>query len=117
MAPDTDHERLRRLRDRQIATRDPQTKARTLHGNIARKQRRSVEAFSLGKIWSGIPHLWKDAFYGFLLGVVLIVVVPMLWNSPWATPVAAGTAILLTIIGLFVGRAEDTRDSLRDLTR
>ena len=117
MPPDSEQERLRRLRDRQLATRDPQSKARTLHGGIARKQRRSVESFSLGRMWSEIPHVWRDGFYGFLLGVLALAIVPRLWASPWAVPCSAGSAILLAIIGLFIGRAEDARDSLRDLTR
>jgi hypothetical protein len=30
---------------------------------------------------------------------------------------AAGAALMLAIIGLFIGRAADTRDSLKDLTK
>jgi hypothetical protein len=117
MSSPQDQDRLRRLRDRQLATRDPQRKQQQMHGKIARKQRRSVESFSLGRMWSEIPHMWKDAFYGLSVGVLAIAVVPLVWSSPWSLSCAAGSAVMLAIIGLFIGRAQDTRDSLRDLTR
>jgi hypothetical protein len=112
-----DQERLRRLRDRQIAARDPQQHQRSMHGQIARRQRRSVQRLSIGRIWSEIPHIWKGAFYGLTVGAFAIAVVPKLWVSPWALPCAAGAALLLMIFGLLIGRAQDTRDSLKDLVK
>jgi hypothetical protein len=117
MANPSDPERLRRLRDRQIAARDPQQHQRSMHGRIAHRQRQSVETLSIGRIWSEIPHIWKGAFYGLTLGVLAIAVVPTIWVSPWALPCSAGAAVMLTIFGLLVGRAQDTRDSLRDLVK
>lgn len=88
-----------------------------MHRQIARRQRQSVESFSLGRIWSEIPHMWKGAFYGFSVGVLAIAVIPLMWSSPWSLSCTAGSAVMLAIIGLFVGRAQGTRDSQRDLTR
>ncbi len=117
MPPNPEQERLRRLRDRQLAARDPQAKSRKLHGGISRKQRQSVEPFSLGRIWSEIPHIWRYAFYGFAVGVLGVAVLPLVWKSPWSVPCAAGVALMLAIIGLFIGRAADTRDALKELTK
>jgi hypothetical protein len=117
MSTSQDQERMRRLRDRQLSSRDPQKKQRQMHGRIARKQRRSVESFSLGRMWSEIPHIWKGAFYGLTLGVLALVLVPMVWVSPWAVPCSAGVGLMLSTLGLFIGRAQDTRDSLKDLVR
>jgi len=117
MSNTQDQERLQRLRDRQLASRDPQKHQRRMHGQIARRQRRSVESFSLGRIWSEIPHLWKGAFYGLTFGVLVLVLVPSVWASPWAFPCSAGVAVMSTILGLLIGRAQDTRDSLKDLVR
>jgi VIT1/CCC1 family predicted Fe2+/Mn2+ transporter len=117
MSSPQDQERLRRLRDRQLLSRDPQKKQQQMHGRIARKQRQSVESFSLGRMWSEIPHIWKGAFYGLTIGVLAVVVVPLVWISPWALPCSAAAALMLMILGLLIGRAQDTRDSLRDLVR
>jgi len=112
-----DQERLRRLRDRQLSARDPQTTQRAMHGQIARRQRRSVERFSVGRIWSEIPHIWKGAFYGLAVGAIAVAIVPTMWASPWAIPCSAGAAVMLIILGVLIGRAQDTRDSLKDLVR
>lgn len=117
MAPESEQERLRRLRDRQVASRDPQTKQRQIHGKIARKQRSSVESFSLGKIWSEIPSMWKGAFLGLAVGAVGVAIVPTIWVSPWALLCAGVIALFLAILGMIIGRAADTRDSLKDLMR
>lgn len=117
MSPDSEQDRLRRLRDGQIAARDPQVKQRQVHGKIARKQRSSVERFSIGRIFAEIPNIWKGGALGFLVGVLGIAVIPYLWPSTWTLPCAAALAVMLTIFGLIVGRAVDTRDSLKDLVR
>jgi len=117
MPTNAEQERLRRLRDRQLAARDPQAKARQLHAGISSKQRRAVEPFSLVRIWSEIPHLWRYAFYGFALGALGVAVVPLVWKSPWALPCAAASALMLAMLGLFIGRAVDARDSLKELTK
>lgn len=112
-----EQERLRRLRDRQLAARDPQTKQRELHHGIARRHRRSRQSFSLRQMWSEIPHMWRDAFYGLLVGVLALALVPSLWDSTWAVPCAAASIPILAILGFFIGRALDTRDEIKDLTR
>jgi hypothetical protein len=117
MSPTQDQQRLQRLRDRQLASRDPQKKQRRMHGKIAQRQRRSVESFSLGRIWSEIPHIWKGAFYGLTVGVLAIGLVPLVWVSPWALPCSAAAALMMAIFGVIIGRAQDTRDSLKDLVR
>jgi VIT1/CCC1 family predicted Fe2+/Mn2+ transporter len=117
MPTDPEQERLRRLRDRQLAARDPQTKARKLHSGISSRQRQSVEPFSLVRIWSEIPHMWRYAFYGFTLGVVSVALLPLIWPSPWAVPCSVGATLMLAIFGVFIGRAADTRDSLKELMK
>src|SRR3990172_1286538 len=116
MPSNSEQERLRRLRARQLAARDPQSKARKLHAGISRKQRRAVEPFSLVRIWSEIPYIWRYAFYGFALGVLGVAVVPLLWKSPWAVPCSAVATLMLAMLGLFIGRAADARDSLKEFT-
>ena len=112
-----DQERLRRLRDRQLAARDPQAKQRKLHRGIAHRQRKSRQPFSLRQMCSEIPHMWRDAFYGLLVGALALAIVPAVWDSPWAAPCSAAAIPILAVLGLFIGRALDTRDEIKDLTR
>ena len=112
-----EQDRLKRLRDQQIATRDPLIKQRKLEHTIAQRHRRSVQAFSLGRIWSEIPHKWRGVFYGLVGGVLLVIVLPVVWASSWAVLCSAASIPILAIVGFFFGRAVDTKEEIKDLVR
>lgn len=111
---DQEQERLKRLRDKQIATRDPLVKQRKFQRDIAVKTRRMRKPFSLSKAWSDLPHIVRSPFYGLLLGVVVIFILPMLWDSPYAFLAGAGITLLFIIFGLILGSSLDLRDNIKD---
>lgn len=115
--PTPEQERLRRLRDRQLAARDPHVKQRKLHRGIAARQRKARQPFSLRRMWSEIPKMWTGAFYGLVVGALALAIVPAVWDSVWATPCTAASIPLLAILGLLFGRAFDSRDELKDLIK
>jgi hypothetical protein len=61
--------------------------------------------------------MWRDSFYGLLVGTLALAVVPSLWDSPWAVPCAAVSIPILAILGFFIGRALDAKDEIEELTR
>ena len=112
-----EQERLKRLRDRQLADRDPLVKQRQFQRVSAQKERRARKSYSLAQMWADIPHAWKGAFYGLLLGTVGLIVLPTYWISPWAFPSAAATIVVFIVMGVIIGRAFDTRDEIKKLMR
>ena len=114
---DQELERLRRLRQSQLADRDPLVKQRQFQRSSAQREKRIKKPYSLGKMWKDIPHAWKGFFYGLVLGTVVLLIVPMLWVSPWAIPCSAAAIVVFMIFGLAVGRAVDTRENIKDLMR
>jgi len=112
-----EQERLKRLRDRQLTDRDPLVKQRDFQRTSAQKERRARKPYSLAKMWSDIPHIWKGFFYGIVLGTVVFIVLPVFWISPWAMPCSASTIVIFAILGVIIGRAFDTRDEIRRLSR
>jgi VIT1/CCC1 family predicted Fe2+/Mn2+ transporter len=112
-----EQKRLARLRDRQLAARDPQTAQRKLHGGIARRHRQAAEPFSLGKMWSQIPHKFRDSFFGLVAGAFLLAILPAIWPSMWATKCGVASILALAAFGSIVGRAADTRDELKRLMK
>ena len=114
---DQELERLRRLRQSQLADRDPLVKQRQFQRSSAQREKRIKKPYSLGKMWKDIPHAWKGFFYGLVLGTVVLLIVPMLWVSPWAIPCSAAAIVVFMIFGLAVGRAIDTRENIKDLMR
>jgi hypothetical protein len=113
----SDQDRFRRIRDEQLTSRDPMKKQHKLDRTIAERHRRAREPFSLGKIWAGIPHRWRGLLYGGLGGIAVMIGLPEVWASVWAD--ACGIVVLPfgMLLGFVIGRAVDTREELRDLTR
>jgi len=114
---DQEQERLRRLRDRQIADRDPHIKQREFYRQSNQRERSAAKPYTLAEAWAVIPHLWKTPFYALLLGVVLLLVLTSLWISFWAWVVGGAATLFFIIIGFLVGQALDSRDKIRDLTK
>ena len=112
-----EQERLKRLRERQLADRDPHVRQRQFQRMTAQREKKHRRPYSFGKMWSDIPHTWKGFFYGAVLGTVVLLVLPMAWPSPWAIPCSAMALIVFAMFGVILGRAIDSRENIKDLLR
>jgi hypothetical protein len=111
--PESESERLKRLRQKQLADRDPLVKQRQFQRNSVIKEKRMRKPFSFKKAWSDIPHSIRMPFYGLLIGVLVIVILPGFWRSPYAIFAGAGFTLLLIIFGFITGNSLDLRDNIR----
>lgn len=109
-----EQERLKRLREKQLQARDPLVKQRQFQHNSSVKEKRMRKPFSMSKAWKDIPHLVKVPFYGLILGIVVIFVLPTFWDSPYAIYVGAGATALFMIFGAILGNSLDLRDDIRN---
>ncbi len=114
---DQDQERLRRLRNRQLAERDPLVQQRRLQQYTARRERQANKPLNLREMWADIPKAWKGTLFGLVAGVIALVVVPIFWTSTLALLCVAGGTLVAVIFGMLVGRAMDFRDELKHLTK
>jgi uncharacterized protein YacL len=114
---DPEQERLIRLRERQLSTRDPDIKKKKFGHMISEKERRTKNSLSIGRVWTAIPHVWRGAFYGLVLGLITMAALPSLWISESAWLVAIISAVVLVVMGILIGSALDYRDNLRDLSK
>ncbi len=112
-----EQERLKRLRDRQLADRDPQVEQKRFHKQAARRGHDSFKPLSFKDMWTDIPHIWKNFFYSLIIGSIALFVVPNLWHSSYALLCVGGGTLVLLILGLAVGRAFDSRDEIKRLTK
>ncbi len=110
-------ERLKRIRERQLAARDPGKKQRELQQTITHKHRRAAQPFSIGRMWAEVPKRWKGAVFGSVFGVIAVIVLPLFMDPTQGT--ALGFALLgfMALIGFLVGRARDAQDDIKDLIR
>jgi hypothetical protein len=111
---DKESERLRRLREKQLAQRDPMVKQKKFQHDSSVKEKRMQKPFSFSKAWKDLPHIFKAPFYGLLLGILLIIVLPNLWSSPYAMLVGAGLTVVFMIFGLVAGMSFDLRDNIKN---
>ncbi|OGN75986.1 MAG: hypothetical protein A2X25_02260 [Chloroflexi bacterium GWB2_49_20] len=115
---DSEQERLKRLRDNQLAARDPQVKQRQLQQvYIHKSKNQQGQHVSFRSVWADIPHIFKSPFYGFLLGLMVLWGLPQVWISRFAVPGGFVCMFVFFIIGLVIGHALDVRDNIRDLSR
>jgi VIT1/CCC1 family predicted Fe2+/Mn2+ transporter len=110
-------ERLRRIRQQQLAARDPSKKQNKLQKTITHKHRSRSQSFSIGTMWTEVPSRWKGAFFGSLFGVIAIFVLPLVTDAEWATTVGFVLLFFMAVMGFLVGRSKDAQDDLRKLVR
>lgn len=110
---DQEQERLKRLRERQIADRDPLVKQRKVQQNYSVKSKRMRKPFKLSGAWKDVPHIIRTPFYGLLLGVASIFILPELWDSPFAIWVAVILTVIFIVFGLVLGNSLDLRDDIK----
>jgi hypothetical protein len=109
-----EQERLKRLRDGQLKARDPLVKQKQFQHSSSVKEKRMRKPFSFKKaLAEDIPHVVKVPFYGLLLGVLVLVILPNLWDSKWAVLVSGGLTLLFIIFGVVFGNSLDLRDDIR----
>jgi hypothetical protein len=114
---DPEQERLIRLRERQLSTRDPGVKKKKFSGIMTERERRTKNTISIGRVWSVIPHVWRWAFYGLILGLLTMAVLPTLWVSENSFLFSILAAVIWVVLGIMIGSAIDYRDRLRDLSK
>jgi hypothetical protein len=112
-----EQERLRRLRERQLADRDPKVKERQFQRMTAQREQKRDKSYSLARAWGDIPHIWRSSFYGLLVGLFIMLVLPYFWDSSWTFLVSVLATIVTTMFGAVVGNAIDAREELKNLMR
>jgi VIT1/CCC1 family predicted Fe2+/Mn2+ transporter len=107
--------RLKRIRDQQIRARDPSVKQKKLQRTIATRRRKSVRKFSFLEMLNQVSHKITGTLIGGIIGLLIFLFLPYFVESSWIDLVGIGAIVFLAILGFFLGRALDARDSLREL--
>jgi hypothetical protein len=110
---DPEQARLVRLRDKQIAARDPLVKKRQFNRLAAERERKRDKSLSLAEFWHAIPQPVRSGLWGLLLGLGLLKIVTSLWLAPLALPVMALVTVVLTALGALIGNAIALRDNIK----
>jgi uncharacterized membrane protein YraQ (UPF0718 family) len=108
-----EQERLMRLRERQLSVRDPQEKQRKFQRMAASRERNRDVSVTIPEMWATIPQVWRWGLAGLVIGLIIAILLPRYWISPWANPAGIVAAIGLLMMSVTIGRALDLRDSIK----
>jgi hypothetical protein len=112
----SEQERLKRLRDKQLADRDPGVKQRQYNRSYSVKNKRLAKKLTLKGMLADLPHVIKSTFIGLVLGLLVLWFLPQYWISRYAVPVSVFCIILFSGVGAMIGNTLDLRDNIRDLS-
>ena len=108
-------ERLKSLRDSQLKARDPLAKQQKIQRQVSKKNiERAKNRNIVRDIWKEIPHKWKGALFGFILGMLIFFFINLLFSEKINIPFTFLIIPALMIIGLLFGSSFDWRDDLSD---
>jgi uncharacterized membrane protein YraQ (UPF0718 family) len=109
-----EQERLKRLREQQLQARDPMVKQRNIQRNISVKEKKLRKKFSLIGAWRDFPKVVRMPILALLIGGAITIILPSLWDSPYATIAGAGVTVVMILFAVVLGNALDLRDEIKD---
>lgn len=115
MSPSNNDEvdRLKRIRDRQLADRDPSGKRRG-YTNTYSRQRSARQPLTLKSAVNTFSNKLKGLFMGIVLGVITWIVLSLLVTAPWVDWAGLAAILAFAGAGVLVGASFDWRDNLRN---
>jgi hypothetical protein len=101
-------ERLKRLRERQLADRDPRAKERKLYQNVS--SRRKSKPLTLKNILADLQAKWLWMFAGGIIGAIAALVTVQLFQAKWAEYVGYAMIAFGVVVGRLLGAVRDWGD-------
>lgn len=110
-----ERERLRRIKEQQIYTRDPRRQIRRTQSEIASryKSKKQEERF-FREAYKSVPYKWKGLVTGGLIGLAAFIVLPAFVEANLATIIGVIAIVLLGLLGVVIGTSLDWREDMRD---
>lgn len=108
-------DRIKAIRKRQIAARDPSKKRTPYPKRIATKYKRvrSKENFFIDG-WKDLAKAWKGFLLGGFIGLIILLILPSFLPGPTGTLLGFASIIVCMVVGVALGGSFDWRDNIRD---
>ncbi len=111
--PDSEAERLKRLREKQLRDRDPLEHERKFQRNSSAKEKRMQKPISLKEDWRKVSYTVRIPLLVLILGIIGTIILPRLWDWQYATYAGAGITIIAILFGAVLGNAIDLREDIK----
>ena len=100
-------ERIKRIRDQQLAARDPRARDHALQQVRARRQSKKL---TVRNILADFTAKWTWMVVGGAIGAVLAIVVNLVFKATWAEYVGYGLILFGMVVGRILGAIRDWGD-------
>lgn len=101
-------ERIRRIRDQQLAARDPRAKERAVFQKVS--QRRKVRSFTFKNILADFQAKWTWMAVGGIAGALAAIAINLLFKAQWAEYVGYVMVAFGIVVGRLCGAVRDWGD-------
>ena len=101
-------ERIKRIRDQQLAARDPHARDRAVQAKV--RARRQVKKLTFKNLLADFAAKWTWMVTGGVIGAVLAIVVNLVFKATWAEYVGYGLVLFGIVVGRVLGAVRDWGD-------
>ncbi len=101
-------ERFKRIRDQQLAARDPRSRDRALQAKV--RARRHIKKLTVKNLLSDFTAKWTWMVAGGVIGAALAIVVNLVFKAAWAEYVGYGLVLFGIVVGRLFGAIRDWGD-------
>ena len=101
-------ERFKRIRDQQLAARDPRSRDRALQAKV--RARRQIKKLTVKNLLSDFTAKWTWMVAGGVIGAALAIVVNLVFKAAWAEYVGYGLVLFGIVVGRLFGAIRDWGD-------
>ena len=113
-------ERLKRLREQQIRSRDPKAKEKQTQAKVTARRRKlgrrnASFQYMMRDMLGDLPYKFWGAIIGALLGTVISIILALVWEDiAMVAIVGLAVTLILTLIGVVFGHSFDWRAEVTD---
>jgi hypothetical protein len=108
-------ERIKRIREQQIASRDPTKKEKQMQHNIAQKYRRvKSQEKPVKDSWDALSNIWKGMIFGAILGFILMMTVPFIVGGRIGGVLGLACLPIMIVLGVIIGSSLQWRKNMRN---
>ena len=101
-------ERIKRIRDAQLAARDPRARDRAMQAQV--RARRQTKKLTFKNVLADFTAKWTWMVVGGAIGAVLAIVVNLVFRVTWAEYVGYGLILFGMVVGRILGAIRDWGD-------
>ncbi len=113
MTNSNEQERLRRIREQQLAARDPLAKERKVSQKVAARRKTTYKQTTIKDMRKTVAHKWRGLIGGAIFGFFVFAIVAYLFPDAIFQFLGFMGIFIFALLGFVVGSSFDWRDDIK----